>query len=77
MLLGVGEDRFELVLLPPDPETELAIPYELSDSVPELIRFDVEIVFLGLLRKVVGPDPCDLAGLLTTSEDLRGSGARE
>ena len=77
MLVGVGEDRFELVLLPPDPETELAIPYELSDSVPELIRFDVEIVFLGLLRKVVGPDPWYLAGLLTTSDDLRGSGARE
>ena len=77
MLVGVGEDRLELVLLPPDPETELAIPYELSDSVPELIRFDVEIVFLGLLRKVVGPDPCNLAGLLMTSDDLRGSGARE
>ena len=77
MLVGVGEDRLELVLLPPDPETELAIPYELSDSVPELIRFDVEIVFLGLLRKVVGPDPCDLAGLLMTSDDLRASGARE
>ena len=54
----------ELVLLPPEPETELAIPYELSDSVPELIRFEVEIVFLGLRRKAVGPDPRDLTGLL-------------
>ena len=54
-LVGVGEDRLELVLLPPEPETELAIPYELSDSVPELIRFEVEIVFLGLRRKADGP----------------------
>ena len=62
--MGVGEDRLELVLLPPDPDTELAIPYELSDSVPELIRFEVEIVFLGLRRNAVGPDPGDLTGLL-------------
>ena len=43
-LVGVGDDRFELFLLPTDtePETE----YELSESVPELIRLVVEVVFL-------------------------------
>ena len=45
-LLGPGEDRLELPLLSADMLGTEDSPYELSESVPDVMRFWVEIVFL-------------------------------
>ena len=54
----MGEERLELVLLPTDTEPVVTQPYELSESMPELIKFVVEIVFRppGVNENFV-PDP--------------------